>query len=289
MESLDLIEVPLAPPEPKLKEEDLVMDGTRFSPLDIIFFKGTDFSSKVISEVQKCSFLCSEKKVKKSTSYKLKPEEIYTHVGILVNFELLPSIHQLLPNVWYVLESTVNLSKRDGPKDVVTGDRRFGVQIRELDLLMNQYHGKVYWGKLKNNPYNSDTFSQLSVKRHMNDVYEKYINAKYEVNMIDMCAAAFSCCRGPRNVLNELIIDGHLLLSNFGIKTKITDKNDPNNMVYCSQLVAIILNKLGYLPMTIDTRNYLPTDPFGLRDGYPNIIEKLTQIVKPKTQITFSM
>jgi hypothetical protein len=208
---------------------------TNILPYDLVLFRGKDLISKVITEVQDVSTNHDE----------------FSHIGIIVTHDILPQVPNLFPDKLYVMESTSNLSKLDGPK-TVDNKRDFGVQIRDYNQLLQEYNGEIYIGKLINNPYPAYKFLN-----EMQTVYDKYIDASYNANCVDLCAAAFRCFRKARNKIDE--------------KYK-------NNNVYCSEFVAIILKTINILPAWIDTRNYLPVDVLGIRDDYPKIIEEKIKV-----------
>jgi len=224
-------------------------------PFDIILFKGRDISSNLVAITEKISTGNSS----------------YSHIGILVNSDILPQISEMQKDKWYVLESTANLVKSDGPKNIF-GKRKFGVQIRDLDSLISEYNGDIYYAELKDNPI--DHLSLQYLQNKMSVIYTNYINKLYEMNCVDLCSAAFKCCRPIRKALNIVQLGiGKVLIRNWN-----PDKNDPNDMIYCSQLAAVILQDIGVLSTTVDTRNYLPVDVLGIREGYPEIVISIRKL-----------
>jgi hypothetical protein len=138
--------------------------------------------------------------------------------------------------------------------------------------LISEYNGDIYYAELKDNPI--DHLSLQYLQNKMRVIYTNYINKLYEMNCVDLCSAAFKCCRPIRKVLNIVQLGiGKVLIRNWN-----PDKNDPNDMIYCSQLAAVILQDIGVLSTTVDTRNYLPVDVLGIREGYPEIVISIRKL-----------
>lgn len=212
-------------------------------PLDLILFSGTDLISDVVKAGEYIS-LVENKGVEKI---------LFSHIGIVVNSEVLPSVKELQKDKFYILESTSNISSLDGPLNV-EGNRKFGVQIRDLQSVIQTYKGKVYYGSLINYPTTVDV-------NVIKNVYDKYINCYYDLNFIDLLATVFKCFRRQRKCFDVIVHDiDKLFIKNY-------DKDAPDNMLFCSQLVAIILRDVGVLPSDVKVLNYLPEDVFGYRNG----------------------
>ncbi len=204
-------------------------------PFDLILFKGSNLISDLIQ----------------AGEYLSTKRNDFSHVAMLVNNIVLP-IPQLLPNNWYILESTSNLSSSDGPVNVLTGKRKFGVQIRNLKQVIEKYDGEVYYAPLIDKPTTPD---------QLINVFNENKNKIYELNCLELCASAFKCCRKLRD-------DVEIVFKNYKV----------DDMLFCSELVAIVLQRIGILPTSIDPKNYIPVDVLGIRDNYPNVITKLIKL-----------
>ena len=93
-------------------------------PLDIILFRGTDGVSDLIRVVEQDVRGCGD----------------FSHAGIIVTRELLPNLTKLEAKKLYVMESTMSYPLplvSDGPPNILTGKGYFGVQIRDLSILLN--------------------------------------------------------------------------------------------------------------------------------------------------------
>ena len=111
---------------------------TLITPFDLVLFSGEDFISSTIKKLENKKLKCGE----------------FSHVGIVVNSLVLPHIPELLPNEFYVWESTSSLNIPGRPMEVpdIFGKNKLGVQIRHLKSVFEHYQGQVYIGKLIQNP-----------------------------------------------------------------------------------------------------------------------------------------
>lgn len=223
-------------------------------PLDLIFFRGNDFVSDTISILQQIKLGSGE----------------FTHVGMVVNNELLPTITQLKSGKLYVLESTISIPyPGSGPMtpDIVSGEGIFGVQIRELEDVIRTYtitEGAVLaWTKLKHNPFFSNKQFVINM---VETIYNKVKNKGYEINCFELFGSLFSCVRPIRDNLITITIEDHKIL--------IT-KNDGSQMYFCSELIGLIYKSISILPDYIDERNIVPMDLLGYdQDYHIDIVEK---------------
>ena len=190
------------------------------NPLDLVFFKGNDFISRTVSGIEIVGTGSNQ----------------FTHVGIIINDELL-DIPQLVSGELYLLESTVDQA---GSGDIVTG-RKIGVQIRHLTEVVNSYKAEpncsVAWCKLTGNPIFSNKVETIAKFKKL---YKKYGNAFYNMNILDLLAAAIPCFEKPRNLFDTITHETKEIINNF-------HHFDTEQWVFCSQLVAIIYKDLGLL------------------------------------------
>ncbi len=105
---------------------------------DILMFRGSDMISDTIADIQK--------------------NNSFTHIGLIVNSDVLPEF-SLKPNRLYILESTYSyeiIGMNNGPPDSLTGEKYFGVQLRDLEDVCKSYiHNektKIAWYSLQNTP-----------------------------------------------------------------------------------------------------------------------------------------
>ena len=218
--------------------------STKFSPCDLLLFRGSDFISKTIMKVE---------------SYEVGYGE-YSHVGMVVNSDVLPHIPQLKKGRWYVLESTCTIPYvTDGVPDVRTKATRFGVQIRDLELVVNNYEkkGVVAWAKLNNNPWHKD-------KKHTAHKMDKVVNEvgwkPYEYRLINLIAAAFPWFRRGRLWFDEFESEAYHALSTLGFADDKTPKQVEEMTLFCSQLVALVYRALGVISHDIDPSDVMPVE-----------------------------
>lgn len=250
-------------------------------PLDLLAFRGSDFVSNFISTVQD----------------KVLGSGEFTHVGLVVTKELLPSVPQLKPGLYYVWESTMS-SEYPGSglmsPDVVTGKGKFGVQIRCFKDVVKTYTSAkgstVAVCRLKNNPWASQSYNRIyetnihlydrreNIINQMEQIHEDYGDRSYELSCCQLLASLFSCLRPFRDNFQQITVKDQKVIINY----RADDEND-NEWFFCSELVGLIYKKIGVLPSSIDARNITPMDLLGYdQDHEIDIVEDPIHIISDK-------
>lgn len=210
-------------------------------PLDLIFFKGSDFISDTVSITEDLAVGNGD----------------FSHVGLIVTKELL-NLEFMIPEKKYILESTVSYSD----VNLINGKRTSGVQIRSLNTTIEYYltnpKCKIAWGKLRNNPFIKN---KEETKKKFLAVFNKYKDSQYDFNCFNLLAAAFKRFRPIRNAFT--VVYDEFFVTLFGEK----------DWVFCSELVAIIYNSLGITKC--NPRDVIPMDFLGYDiDGLPMVVYK---------------
>lgn len=184
-------------------------------PLDLILFGSRDPISKTIQLME-------------SIWYK---DHRFSHVGIIVTSDVLPSLTFLIPGRLYILES--NFTYGYSP-DVESGYGKIGVQIRDLAHVLKDYtkEDRIVWLSLKDNPWNKYRSMCIQV---MENIWKKYRNKGLDLNPID-------------------------LLSSVSPFFAMYRDDDIDDEVFCSEFVTLIYQCLGVLPKGIDPRDISPMD-----------------------------
>lgn len=185
-----------------------IVDNPKPKPLDIIVFRGTEFVSAIIAEIQEHALNIS------------KSGGVWTHVGLCVDNTVL-DLPQLKPGKLYVLEAV--FSTDDCP-DVISGRGDFGVQIRDYDELMTKYSGRIGFASLL------AYADKNTAKAALTKLWHKEEDTVYSFNCFNMCAAMFAWCRPTRDAVNK------------AIPFVATDR-----IKFCSQLVAEAYNAIGLM------------------------------------------
>ena len=207
--------------------------GVKFSnikneirPLDIILFRGGELVSDAISFIEDVFVGKGD----------------WTHVGLVITTDIVP-IKNGKPNQLYVWESTMSGDMGDGTNNVETGDGFFGVQIRDLEKVVDTYDNsadtKIAWCRLINNPLlQKETESDEDYKNRIDNLkeklfefYEKHNNTRYDYNCLNLLSAI--CDNMP--------------------KCK-------NKVFFCSELVTAIYQILGLIPKEIDPETMSPVE-----------------------------
>lgn len=210
----------------------------RIRALDLILFSDMDPVSSTIKIIQKMSSGNGD----------------FSHVGVVVNKALMPYVEQMKEGRLYVMESTFShkieiLGKKivNGPSDALTGEGKFGVQIRDLEEVVKNYGGKVFRGRILNNPwvfYKGEKLEDVQERRgkiisKMSEIYEKHYGKGYNFGPFHLLGVV---CPKVRFIRNRIEPD-------HGTKA-----------VICSELVAIIYRQVGVISQDVDPRDTQPTD-----------------------------
>jgi hypothetical protein len=210
-------------------------------PLDLVLFSGKNILSKTIQLVEKKKFGLGT----------------ISHVGVVVNKDVLPHIRELKENRLYIWESTSSKNNWTGHIKDIHGHNRFGVQIRDLEHVIHRYlesQGRVYWGKLKNNPWKCKSLSyreRFRQKRDiiltMKDVENKYGNSSFNLSIIDLAASIFPSLRPLRSLKKK-------------IKRIFKKKKSTQVPLFCSEFASIIYKNLKIMPEDTEPSNIVPVD-----------------------------
>jgi len=234
-------------------------------PLDLIFFRGHDFISRLVLRAE-AHLGCDR----------------FSHVGLVVTSEILPNIPELESGKLYLWEST-STDKRDPVTDVEDGKRHFGVQIRPLEDAVKVYSegGEVTWGRLRNNPW-TDITRRNEIRKVLSDIHEQFGRRTYEANVLSLLAVVFPWLRKARDAVDTVIIDGYKLFRSWS-STLIGPPDVPvAGWLFCSELIAIVYQNLNVLDKGQDVRNMAPADFLGVRNPYPNVTSELIPLEFPK-------
>lgn len=223
------------------------------APFDLILFKGTDFISRIVKTFESLKYSNTE----------------YSHVGIIVNSQVLPFIKNLELNKFYVIESILS-SKLDNNKE------RFGIQIRELEDIIKTYsttrNTKIAWAPLLFNPWKHIQSNEKSlIIKTLYDLYQNINKKSFK--------SIFPCLNSSYK-LDEILIAGHKLLNNILLSKKIEHLEPGEIFIFSSKLVTMIYKAIGVLESCIN--NIDPIDYIEYRK-FPKIVEIKTLLV-PKNK-----
>ena len=165
-----------------------LVEKNRFKTGDILLFSNN--SNSLFTNCIKC---CTKSK--------------YTHAAMIIKN---PSWNKNLKG-YYVLQSCY-----DNQRDVEDNERKFGVELVELNCLINSYNGKIYWRHIDTDR-NSVFFEKLE-KAH-----SVVHNRPYDVNIIDWIKAAFNINVGNNKHLKRFWCSA--LVSYMLVKLDILDKS----------------------------------------------------------------
>jgi hypothetical protein len=221
-------------------------------PLDVILFRGMDPVSNAISFVQ-------AKKVGHGD---------FSHAGMAVTREAL-DLPFLEPGRVYVWESTLSAPAgfwarfTDRIPDVETKGLRFGVQLRDLEAVIEGYSsngGKVAWCA-----YRGPRPPLEEARRLLLDLHAEYGDAAYPVGNLKVLSVVFPALRPIRDRLgrahDRLAHYRNALRERAGMKRLI--KSAEHHM-FCSEWVATVYKRLGMDILTgieFDPKLATPVNP----------------------------
>lgn len=193
-----------------------------FSPLDVILFKGGDFVSNTIRDIER-----SEVK-----------NGAFSHSALLIpGWAIDPQVLALDPNQWYTWEITMSGKLNDGVTDV-QGRSFLGVQIRSFSAIVDKVRAnpkvKMAWLPFKT-PITT-LYPRDEIIRRITALYLQTKESPYE----------FTPCI--------------LLASAIPIFRKCTTKTASDRRFFCSEFVAYILKEMGILAKETQEQYVLPVD-----------------------------
>ena len=206
-------------------------------PLDLLVFKGGEVVSTAIRLLEQLQV----------------GNKDWSHVGIVINTDLLPNIPNGKKNKLYILESGMSGDLNDG---VPTTDGKvvLGVQVRDLEEVIKGYNKLddtlVGWCKLKNNPYNQKINESLEeyearlliLRSDFIEIYNEYGTKFFDISPLNLLAGLIPQLRCFRHEWDKYIGLG-------------------KDWLFCSELVALIYHELGIIDdPDFDPQNVIPVD-----------------------------
>lgn len=204
---------------------------TNIRPLDLLLFRGSDAFSDVIRSVEKT----------------LGYSGSFSHAGIIVTRELLPWLTKLENDRLYIWESTCSWPYfTDGNPDVVSGKSKLGVQIRDFKKVKKVYLKNkgtaIMHCTLANNPIDTDLRGTIN---SLGSLYFKYGNKGYESPL------------GLTAAINPIVMKLYNKIPKRENSKSINPDFD-GDRIFCSELVALVYQKLGLLSKDINPSSVLP-------------------------------
>jgi len=209
--------------------------GVKFSeikheikPFDLILFRGSELVSDTIAFIEKYFI----------------GDGSWTHVGMAVTTDVLP-IKNGIDGKLYILESTMSGKLGDGVNNVETGKGDFGVQIRDLEHVIDKYDNdtdtRIGWCRLINNPIiKKDDETMTEYDNRMNILKENF-ESYYEAHQDDIFD--YNCCA---------------LLK--AINSNMPKWCGNDNMMFCSELVTEVYQTIGIIRKDIDPETVAPIE-----------------------------
>lgn len=151
----------------------------------------------------------------------------WSHVGVVLEGKYLPKY--LSKEKLYVWESTVSI---DVP-DVITGRRKSGVQIRDLEEVITRYNGDIGVAKL------TKDLDETKVQDTVDRIFKKHKDTSYVKNPIFLIAGLCCCLRCFR------------------------PKTGSGTGIFCSQFVGEIYKDMGLISSDLRTHDIVPVDFLG--------------------------
>ncbi len=184
----------------------------------------------------------------------------FSHAGLAVTRDAL-DLPFLEPGKIYVWESTLSAKEgfwarfTDKVPDVETKGVRFGVQLRDLELVVPAYSssgGKVAWcAYLGRRP------SREEVRRHLLGLHAEYGHAPYAVGQLKVFGVVFPALRPMRDRIgrrrNRIAHFRNVVLERARKQRRVADVE---HHMFCSEWVATVYKRLG-----LDDLNGIDFDP----------------------------
>lgn len=274
---------------PYLRIEDLYQVA---DPFDLLVFHGSDLISKTVEYGEELG--CGS--------------NVISHVGLYMTSEMFPQQREVLQgSPELILESTANvqidiINYTQGIPDLLTGKNKIGVQLRNVIEVINNYldvdnNNFVALGKLQHNYYR-DPSRQAHINDYAQEFLNTYQNRYYEINPLNLAAAAFSWLRPWRNWFNgappktyKLPIYGFREKSDPNlIKEVVANLESPTDseMLFCSELASMAHKMIKTLPQTINPCDVAPVDYLNKLDVLQDLIYIINETEEAKFIEKFS-
>jgi len=225
------------------------LDQVEIQPLDVILFRGVDPVSHAICFLEAKVFGRGD----------------FSHVGLAVTREVL-DLPFLEPGKVYVWESTLSAPAgflahfTDKVPDAETKGLRFGVQIRDLEMVVPGYEsngGKVAWCAYRGTRPPLD-----ALRGHLQALHAEYGHAPYAANVLEEFVVVFPALRGVRDRFDR----AEDRLTHFvNVVLERAHKHqrlqDAAHHVFCSEWVGIVYERLGLTKPEFDHRLAAPVSP----------------------------
>ena len=206
---------------------------------DTLLFRGSDAVSDAITEVER----------------RYDGANAFSHSGMAVWPRDLPTTSSIRrdgdQDRLYVLESTASGRLVDGVPAITDDRGHLGVQIRDLDLVVEAYDAspktRLAWLPLQ------DARRPALSQQALDHTVCRYLGESYDASCVDLSAAAIPFMRVVRdNRCFRRLRDKFCGLCCCGAK--------PSSWLFCSELVASIYVDWGVVPETVIPADVMPTD-----------------------------
>jgi hypothetical protein len=215
-----------------------LLQDVPIQPLDVILFRGVDPVSKAICFMENKNFGRGD----------------FSHAGLAITREAL-DLPFLEPGKVYVWESTLSAKEgfwarfTDRIPDVETQGVRFGVQLRDLELVIAGYSasgGKVAWCA-----YRGPRPPMEDVRRHLLEMHTEYGDADYSVGQLKVLSVVFPALRTVRDSIGS-VHDRLTEFRNVVLKHALNEEpvKDAEHRVFCSEWVARVYKRIGLDDLT---------------------------------------
>jgi hypothetical protein len=218
-------------------------------PLDVILFRGVDFVSRAICFMEA----------------KALGRGDYSHAGLAVTRDVL-DLPFLEPGKLYVWESTFSAPAgffarfTDKAPDLETQGVRFGVQIRDLDLVVPGYAssgGEVAWCAFRGARPPIE-----EVRPHLHALHQEFGHVPYTRNLLDLFGVVYPALRPARDRLHRAEDRLAHFFNEVLPRARIHKTlEDSEHHLFCSEWVGIVYKRLGLSPSTADPHQAAPVTP----------------------------
>lgn len=225
------------------------LHGAPIQPLDIILFRGVDPVSRAICFME-------QKKLGRGD---------FSHAGLAITREVL-ALPFLEPGKVYVWESTLSAPAgfwsrfTDKVPDAETEGVRFGVQIRDLELVVPGYAssgGKVAWCAFRGpRPPLETTRAQLLA------LHEEFGHVDYTRNLLALFSVVYPALAGARDRVERMRDRAAQVVHRILQRARDHEiAEDAERHMFCSEWVGTVYQRLGLAAPDFDPRLAAPVTP----------------------------
>lgn len=245
--SLPELKIITEPPSPKTNTEISTETvhkwkelKTQLTSLDLVFYRGGDHVSDTIRGIPRVS-----------------PKNQFSHIGVIITDNILPNAG-LIPGQLYVLESMYSLIAPNINNEIISLEHVggfYGLQIRNLELVVKSYNKKLVFGKIKDNPW-LNGYKKYGIRQHVHTLFNDLNGRGYRQQFTWRHPLTWR----HRKIHHIQMMVGFEPVIIRGVNLPRNQLKTSDNTLFTSQLIMSLYQKIGLISSRYDAEILTPQD-----------------------------